>query len=45
MMGLQPEIQQKLFYTRLNLEARIRKDHVLRKVDNLIGRSGSNLDQ
>jgi len=36
MMGHQPETQQKLFYTCLNLEKRIRKDHILRKVDSLI---------
>jgi len=32
MMGRQPDTQQKLFYTCLNLEKRIRKDHILRKV-------------
>ena len=31
-MGLQPDAQQKLFYTCLNLEKRIRKDHILRKI-------------
>jgi transposase len=36
MMGRQPETQHKLFYTCLSLENRIRKDHILRKVDNLI---------
>ena len=36
MMGRQPETQQKLFYTCLNLGKRIRKDHILRKVDSLI---------
>jgi transposase len=32
MMGRQPDAQQKLFYTCLNLEKRIRKDHILRKI-------------
>ena len=32
MMGHQPDTQKKLFYTCLNLENRIRKDHILRKV-------------
>jgi transposase len=32
MMGRQPDTQQKLFYTCLNLEKRIRKDHILRKI-------------
>jgi transposase len=36
MMGFQSDTQQKLFYTCLNLEKRIRQDHILRKVDNLI---------
>ena len=36
MMGRQPEAQQKLFYTCLNLEKRIRKDHILRKIAKLI---------
>ena len=36
MMGRQPDAQQKLFYTCLNLEKRIRKDHILRKIANLI---------
>jgi hypothetical protein len=36
MMGRQPDSQPKLFYTRLNLEKRIRQDHVLRKIAQLI---------
>lgn len=36
MMGRQPDPQPKLFYTRLNLEKRIRQDHVLRKIAQLI---------
>ena len=31
MMGRQQRIQRKLFYTKLNLDQRIRKDHILRK--------------
>jgi len=36
MMGRQPDAQQKLFYTCLNLEKRVRKDHILRKLAKLI---------
>jgi len=36
MMGRQPDAQQKLFYTCLNLEKRIRKDHILRKIAQII---------
>ena len=36
MMGRQPDAQQKLFYTCLNLENRIRKDHILRKIAAII---------
>lgn len=36
MMGRQPDAQQKLFYTCLNLEKRIRKDHILRKIATVI---------
>ncbi len=36
MMGRQPAPQPKLFYTRLNLEKRIRQDHILRKISRLI---------
>ena len=36
MMGRQPDAQPKLFYTCLNLEKRIRKDHVLRKIAQII---------
>jgi transposase len=36
MMGRQPDAQQKLFYTCLNLGKRIRKDHILRKIAKLI---------
>ena len=32
MMGRQPKVQNKLFYTRINLEQRVRKNHILRKV-------------
>jgi len=32
MMGRQPDSQQKLFYTCFNLEKRVRKDHILRKI-------------
>jgi transposase len=32
MMGCQKRVQNKLFYTKLNLNQRIRKDHILRKV-------------
>ena len=32
MMGRQPEVQKKLFYTKFNLDRRIRKDHILRKI-------------
>jgi transposase/uncharacterized protein (UPF0179 family) len=32
MMGRQERVQRKLFYTKLNLEQRIPKDHILRKV-------------
>lgn len=32
MMGHQQRVQTKLFYTKLNLEQRIRKDHILRKI-------------
>ena len=36
MMGRQPKVQKKLFYTKLNLDQRIRKDHILRKIDKYI---------
>ena len=36
MMGRQPNAQHKQFYTCLNLEKRIRKDHILRKIAKLI---------
>jgi len=36
MMGHQPDIRQKLFYICLNLENRIRKDHVLRTIATVI---------
>ena len=32
MMGRQPKVQSKLFYTAFNLEQRVRKNHILRKV-------------
>ena len=31
-MGRKPEVQQKLFYTTFNLDQRVRKDHILRKI-------------
>jgi transposase len=31
-MGRQPKVQNKLFYTAVNLEQRVRKNHILRKV-------------
>jgi len=36
MMGRQQRVQRKLFYTKLDLDKRIRKDHILRKVKNYI---------
>ena len=36
MMGHQSKVQNKLFYTAVNLEKRIRKDHLLRAVDKLV---------
>jgi len=33
MMGYQTRVQNKLFYTNLNLDQRIRKDHILRKIN------------
>ena len=33
MMGRQPKVQKKMFYTKFNLDRRIRKDHILRKID------------
>ena len=33
MMGHQSKVQNKLFYTALNLEQRVRKDHILRQVE------------
>ena len=32
-MGYQTKLQNKLFYTNLNLDQRIRKDHILRKIN------------
>ena len=32
MMGRQPKVQKKLFYTTFNLDQRVRKDHILRKI-------------
>jgi transposase len=32
MMGRQPNQQQKMFYNRINLDQRIRSDHVLRQI-------------
>ena len=36
MMGRQQRVQRKLFYTKLNLDQRVRKDHILRKVNSYI---------
>lgn len=36
MMGRQPRQQQKLFYNRLNLEKRIRRDHPLRAIEKCV---------
>ena len=36
MMGRQPKVQRKLFYTTFNLDQRVRKDHVLRKSATLV---------
>ncbi len=36
MMSRQKKVQNKLFYTAINLEQRVRKDHILRKVKNHI---------
>jgi len=36
MMGRQQRVQRKLFYTKLNLDQRVRKDHILRKVNTYI---------
>ena len=36
MMGRQPKVQNKLFYTAVNLEQRVRKNHILRAVKRLI---------
>ena len=36
MMDLQSKLQNKLFYTRINLEGRIRKDHPLRAIDKTV---------
>ena len=33
MMGRQKKVQKKLFYTKFNLDRRIRKDHILRKIN------------
>ena len=35
-MGCKPDAQRKRFYTCLNLDKRIRKDHILRKIDDVI---------
>lgn len=36
MMGRETDVQNKLFYTAINLDCRIRKDHILRKIDQYI---------
>jgi len=35
-MGRQQRVQKKLFYTKLNLDQRVREDHILRKVNTYI---------
>ena len=37
MMGRQPATQPQLFYTRFNLEGRVRSNHPLRKIEGLVG--------
>jgi transposase len=32
MMGRQPKVQKKLFYTKFNLDQRVPKNHILRKI-------------
>ena len=32
MMGRQSKVQNKIFYTAINLDQRVRKNHILRKV-------------
>ena len=36
MMGRQQIVQKKLFYTKLDIDQRIRNDHILRKVNSYI---------
>ena len=36
MMGYEPKFQNKLFITGFNLEERLRKDHILRKISEKI---------
>jgi len=36
MMGRQPQSQEKLFYTGFNLSQRIPKNHILRKITNMV---------
>ncbi|MBE0525280.1 MAG: IS1182 family transposase [Methanosarcinales archaeon] len=36
MMGHQPQVQEKLFYTRVNLNQRIPKNHILRKMTTIV---------
>lgn len=36
MMGRQPKVQQKLFYSRFNLDQRVPQNHILRKITNYI---------
>ena len=48
MMGRQAKVQKKLFYTTFNLDQRVRKDHILRKIAarvnfNYIREKGSDL--
>ena len=44
MMGRQPKVQNKLFYTTFNLEQRVRQDHILRKVKSCIDSSIMQVD-
>ena len=36
MMGRQPKVQKKLFYSRFNLDQRVPQNHILRKIRNFI---------
>lgn len=36
MMGKQPPLQEKLFYSNINIDKRVRENHPLRKIDEMI---------